>query len=178
MVAAWPDAAELAPFIDQQAEQAISDLTAVVGAMRAARARYGISPKEPLNVVVKTTGENAAANAELLSAQALQINTMGRASSFEVSATAEKPAQSSVAIAPGLEVYIVLEGLVDFEAERARLTKEREKKTGELEKLEKKLSNEGFLAKADPAIVEKSRTDAAELSLAITQIGQQLVDLA
>ena len=177
MVAAWPEAAELERFIDPQAEQAIDSLCTVVGALRAARARYGISPKKPLSVVVKTTGANAVANAELLAAQALQINTMARTSSFEVSATAEKPAQSSVAIAASLEVYIVLEGLVDFEAERIRLTKEREKKTSELERLEKKLSNEGFLAKADPAIVNKSRSDAADLAAAIEQIVQQLQDL-
>jgi valyl-tRNA synthetase len=178
MVAAWPDAGLLARHIDPRAERAIDDLCAVVGAVRAARARYGISPKEPLAVVVKTTGEDAAEDAGLLSAQASQVESMARTSSFTVSPDAEKPAQSSVTIAPSLEIYIVLEGLVDFEAERARLTKEREKKAVDLQKLEKKLSNEGFLAKADAAIVEKTKTDATELATAITQIDQQLTDLA
>jgi valyl-tRNA synthetase len=177
MVAAWPDPSALAPYIDPQAERAIDDLCAVVGALRAARARYGISPKEPLAVVVKAIGEHAAEDAELLTAQASQINAMARTARFEASPTAAKPAQSSVTIAPGLEIYIVLEGLVDFAAERARLTKERSKKADDLQKLEKKLSNEGFLSKADPAIVEKTTSDAAELALAIAQIDQQLTDL-
>lgn len=178
MVAAWPDATQLAPFIDPRAERAIDNLCAVVGAARAARARYGISPKTPLAIVVKTTGDDAQADAEQLAAQALQVEAMARTSSFEVSTIAEKPAQSSVTIAPSLEIYLVLEGLVDFEAEHARLTKEREKKAADLSKLEKKLSNEGFLAKADPTIVEKSRSDAAELTTAIAQIDQQLKDFA
>jgi valyl-tRNA synthetase len=152
----------------------------VVGAARAARARYGISPKEPLGVVVKATGADASAAqvvADALAGQASQVQAMARTARFEVSIDAEKPAQSAVTIAPSLEIYVVLEGLVDFEAERARLAKERAKKAAELEKLEKKLANEGFLAKADVAVVEKAKADAAELSGAIAQIDQQLVDL-
>jgi valyl-tRNA synthetase len=180
MVAAWPDAADLAEHVNEDAERAIDALCAVVGAVRAARARYGISPKEPLDVVVRTTGTDAAAAAsvaETLVAQASQIQAMARTACFEVSADAEKPAQSVVTIATPLEIYVVLEGLVDFDAERARLAKERGKKAADLEKLEKKLKNEGFLAKADVTVVEKARADAADLSVALAQIDQQLVDL-
>ena len=48
----------------------------------------------------------------------------------------------------------------------------------ELERLEKKLSNEGFLAKAAPEIVEKDRARATELSDAIVLLGSQLAELA
>jgi valyl-tRNA synthetase len=180
MVAAWPSAADLADYVNEEAERAIDALCAVVGAVRAARARYGISPKEPLDVVVRATGaDNAAAAsaAETLIAQASQVQAMARTARFDVSVDAAKPAQSVVTIAPPLEIYVVLEGLVDFDAERARLAKERGKKATDLEKLEKKLANEGFLAKADVTVVEKARADAADLTAAITQIDQQLADL-
>jgi valyl-tRNA synthetase len=180
IVAAWPNAADYAGHINEAAERATDALCAVVGAARAARARYGISPKEPLDVVVKATGADAPAAqavADALAGQASQIQAMARTARFEVSIDAEKPAQSAVTIAPSLEIYVVLEGLVDFEAERARLAKERAKKAAELEKLEKKLANEGFLAKADVAVVEKAKADATELSIALAQIDQQLADL-
>ncbi len=54
-------------------------------------------------------------------------------------------------------VYIPLGELVDLEAERARLKKELEKSEGEIKRLEGKLSNEGFIAKAPAAVVEGER---------------------
>jgi valyl-tRNA synthetase len=177
MVAAWPSAADLADHIDARAEEAVGALCSVVSAVRAARSRYNIPPREPLDVVVRTTGPDADALADLLAAQASQVASMSKTASLTVASDAAKPPQSSVAIAPPLEVYVVLEGLVDFDAERARLAKERQKKAGDLEKLEKKLGNEGFLSKAAPAVVEKARTDAADLKAAIDQIDQQLADL-
>ncbi|MDR0350566.1 MAG: valine--tRNA ligase, partial [Coriobacteriales bacterium] len=168
MVAAWPDAAELASHINEQAEAATDALCSIVGAVRAARARYGISPKEALDVTVRTNGPSADKLATLLQAQAPHIGTMAGCSGLHISPDATKPPQSAVAVTSDLEVYVVLEGLVDFAAERARLAKERERKATELEKLEKKLSNAGFLDKADPLIVEKARSDAAALSAAIS----------
>ncbi|HBT94649.1 MAG TPA: valine--tRNA ligase [Coriobacteriia bacterium] len=177
MVAEWPCGEDFADFIDERAECAVEQLCAVVGAVRATRARYGISPKHPLGVIVKTTGDDAATGSEMLFAQASQIESLARTASFTVSPSAEKPAHSSVTIASALEIYIVLEGLVDFDAERARLTKERDKKAVDLEKLNKKLNNEGFLAKADAAVIEKTREDAGELKISLEQLEQQLADL-
>ena len=51
-----------------------------------------------------------------------------------------------------------LEGLIDKEAEKQRLTKELEKVTKELAKSENKLSNENFVARAKPEVVEQERT--------------------
>jgi valyl-tRNA synthetase len=177
MVAAWPDAGDLASHIDVQAERAVEALCAVVGAVRGTRARYGLSPKEPLAVTVRTSGADAAALASLLVAQTAQVEAMARTARFTVSPDAVKPPQSSVTVASSLEVYVALEGLVDFEAERARLAKERQKRAAELGKLEQKLSNEGFLTRADPTVVEKVRLDAADLDAALALIDQQLADL-
>jgi len=77
-----------------------------------------------------------------------------------------------------MEIYIPLEGLVDFDAEKARLTREREKSGTELERLAKKLGNESFLAKAAPEIVEKDRARADELGDQLGLIDAQLAELA
>jgi valyl-tRNA synthetase len=90
--------------------------------------------------------------------------------------TAKKPAQSAVTVAAGLEIFVHLEGLVDFEAERARLQKDRDKTAKELAKFEKKLSNEGFLAKAATEIIEKDRAKAADLRAALDKLEAQLAE--
>ena len=68
--------------------------------------------------------------------------------------------------------------MVDFEAERGRLGKEQIRLTAELEAVSRKLSNEGFIAKAAPQVIEKSKQDAADLTAALEQIAQQLADLS
>ena len=173
IIASWPDAAELAHFIDADAERAITMVTETVSGIRSTRSRYGISPKTPLSVVVKA-GEH---DVELLEAQRQLLIDMANLDALEIASDAEKPAESSIALAAGLEVYIVLSGLVDFEAERSRLEKERAKLSADAAKFEKKLSNPGFLAKAAPEIVEKDRAKCAELTEMLARIDEQLAEI-
>ena len=173
IVAAWPDAASLARYVDADAERAIDLVCETVSAIRSTRARYGISPKTELSVVAKAGKGDVA----LLEAQRGLIEGMGNTSSLVIAADAEKPAESSVSLAPGLEVYIVLSGLVDFDAERDRLQKEQVKLAADAAKLDKKLSNPGFLAKAAPEIVEKDRARHAELVDKLARVEAQLAEL-
>lgn len=54
-------------------------------------------------------------------------------------------------------LYIPLVDMIDFAKERERLTKERENTLGEISRIEKKLSNEGFTAKAPAAVIDGER---------------------
>ena len=54
-------------------------------------------------------------------------------------------------------MFIPLREVIDFEKERARLTAEMEKNEAEIQRLEKKLSNEGFVSKAPAAVIEGER---------------------
>ena len=173
MVAAWPEPETLASWIDPEAERAVGMLCGVVGAVRSTRARYGISPKSELAVVVKADEADAA----LLEAQRGLIEGMGNTASLAIGAQVEKPAESSAVLGAGLEVYLVLSGLVDLDAERERLAKEQAKLAADAGKLEKKLSNPGFLAKAAPEIVEKDRAKHAELADKLARVEAQLAEL-
>ncbi len=173
MVAAWPKAEELAKYADEGAERSIALLQDVVVAVRGARARYQIPPKQRLDVVVKAPQ----AEAMLLSSEASLVRALAGVESFEVSADATKPEHAAASVAGPCEVYVVLEGLVDFDAERARLAKEREKVVTELDRLTKKLSNEGFLAKAAAEVIEKDRGKAADLTDTVATLDAQLAEL-
>ena len=73
----------------------------------------------------------------------------------------------------GCEVYCELSGLVDFKAERDRLVKEQEKLHEKRSaKVEKKLSNPGYLAKAKPEIIEKDKAKHAELEAKFDLLGK------
>ncbi len=174
MIAAWPDSSALSRFADEGAERSIALVQEVIVAIRATRARYKLPPRQALDVVVKAPQ----AEKMLLEGEADLVRSLAGVGTLTVDSDAEKPAHAATAVAANLEVYIPLEGLVDFEAEAERLAKERDKLAGELGKLQKKLSNEGFLAKAAPEIVEKDRAKAAELAEALAIVEAQLAELA
>lgn len=171
--APWPSASELARFIDSSAERAIVLVCETVSAIRSTRARYGLSPKTELDVVVKASAQDV----NLLEEQRLLIESLGNTQTLTIGEDVQKPAASAVVLCNGFEVYLVLAGVVDIDAERARLQKEQEKLAADQQKLTKKLSNEGFLAKAAPEIIQKDRDKHAELTEALTRIQDQLAEL-
>ena len=174
MMAKWPEPESLASLVDEESERAVSLLCDVVSAVRSTRARYGISPKQELPVVLRAGFENA----RVLEGLKSQIISMARASELSiVPSDAHKPAESACVVAHGCEVYCVLTGLIDFEAERARLTKERATLQKDEAKFAKKLSNPGFLAKAAPEIVEKDTAKLVELRDKLARVEEQLAEL-
>ena len=174
MMAKWPEPESLASLVDEESERAVSLLCDVVSAVRSTRARYGISPKQELPVVLRAGFENA----RVLEGLKSQIISMARASELSiVPSDAHKPAESVCVVAHGCEVYCVLTGLIDFDAERARLTKERATLQKDEAKFAKKLSNPGFLAKAAPEIVEKDTAKLAELRDKLARVEEQLAEL-
>ena len=170
----WPDADELSCYIDEEAERTITMVTDTVSAVQASRSRYGISPKQTMKVAVKCA---SAEEAQLIEAQRNLVVSMGNLESLLVGVDVEKPAESSVTLASGLEIFVILTGLVDFDAERARLKKELKGLEGDVAKFSKKLSNPGFLAKAAPEIIEKDRAKLADLSDKLERVKEQLAEI-
>ncbi len=172
--AEWPDAEAFAVYRDEASERAIELVCEVVGAIRSSRARYGISPKTALPVAVKAASHDV----ELLVAQSSLVCALANVEDLTVSADAVKPAEASVSLGSGIEVYTILSGHVDFSAEKARLEKEQGKVAKDVAKLEKKLSNPGFLAKAAPEIVAKDKAKLEELSDKLARLQSQIAELA
>ncbi|MBU4555284.1 MAG: valine--tRNA ligase [Actinobacteria bacterium] len=173
MIAAWPDPAELAGFVDDGAENSVAALREIVVAVRAVRARYQVPQRQRLEVIVKAAGSDAL----LVSNLGEQIASLAGVGMLMVDEAAVKPSHAAAAVAAGLEVYVLLEGLVDFDAERERVTQQIDKVRPDLDKLERKLGNEGFLAKAAPEIIEKDRARVSELRDTLDTLQVQLAEL-
>lgn len=174
MMAAWPDVSDLNKFRDEEAEKSIGLVCDTVGSVRSIRARYSISPKQALEVVVKPVDEKTK---DMISDQSELIKRLANISNLTVDEKAEKPKSSSVVVINKLQIFIVLEGLVDFDAERARL--EKELKTLEKDEVmfSKKLSNPGFLKNAAPEVVEKDKLKLANIQENISRLKSQISDL-
>ena len=81
------------------------------------------------------------------------------AESFEGIINADETVQI---ITDSASIFLPLSDIIDTEKERARLEGEQKKLIGEIERLEKKLSNEGFVAKAPAAVVDGERAKLAK----------------
>ena len=172
MMAAWPEPERFAGFVNDRAEHDFELAKSLVSAVRSTRARYRLSPRTELDVAVRTTGDDAA----VIEAQRGFICSVGRIDQLAVGAGIDKPLGSVSVALGGLEVFVALGGLVDLDAEKARLEKELAKAEKELAGVERTLGNPGFVAKAAPAVIDKKRAQQAELTSTIAQLKDQLVD--
>jgi len=172
MVAPWPT--ELSAWRNEDAEASVRVVQEVVTAVRGVRARYQVPPRTEVDVVAKASG----ADAMVIEGEAAHLRALAGVRSLAVDASATKPPHAAVAVAAGMELFVPLEGIVDFEHERARVSKELAAAQAELERLSRKLANEGFLAKASPEVIEKDRAKAAGLADAVGKLAGQLAELA
>ncbi|WP_338883554.1 valine--tRNA ligase [Xenorhabdus sp. TH1] len=138
-------------------ELALNDLEWIkeaIIAVRNIRAEMNIAPSKPLEVLLRDANHDAQRRvAENLNF----IQAMGRLSSVTVLAAGEEAPVSVTKLIDGAEVLIPMAGLINKDAELARLDKEIEKLDKEISGIEAKLANEGFVSRAPEAVVAKER---------------------
>ena len=116
--------------------------------------------------------------AAVFEAQRDFICSVGHIDQLALGAEQDKPANSVSVADAEFEAFIVLGDLVDFSAEAARVKKELTKAQKDLASVTRTLGNEGFVAKAAPAVVEKKRAQKAELEATIQQLEAQAEDFS
>jgi valyl-tRNA synthetase len=167
MIASWPEPDPRR--VDAEAEEAFAMVQEVVRAVRNLRVEAGVGEKDTVRIVLGGAPPALAAATDYVAA-------LARCSDVSLGG-ADQAGQSLAALVGGVDVYLPLAGLVDIEAERARLTKERDKAATELDVQTRKLGNEGFVAKAPPAVVEQVRARAAELIETVERLEERMAAL-
>ncbi|MEL7683542.1 valine--tRNA ligase [Citromicrobium bathyomarinum] len=154
MLAAWPDPqAE----VDADAVAAIDWVIALTTAVRGAKSELGIAPGAKLEAWLPAPSPLAT---RVVERSAAAIERLARLTPLHLGE--EAPAGPAMQVAAGEDAFIIpLEGHVDVEAEKARLTKAMEASQKEFGSLDKRLSNPSFVEKAKPEAVEKAKADAA-----------------
>src|SRR5699024_6121707 len=98
-------------------------------------------------------------------------------SDLTIATTVDVPEQSMTAVITGAEVYLPLEGLIDFDKEMERLEKELDKWNKEVALVQKKLSNKGFVDKAPEKVVEGERKKEKEYKEKRKMVEERLEEL-
>jgi valyl-tRNA synthetase len=157
MVAAWPTSPDT--WIDARTETQFGTFLAVVAAIREIRARQNVPPKTRLTAAVRAPAEIAA----LLEPMRSSIESMAAADLAALGPDASAPPSAATATAAGCDVFVDMAGLVDVDAEIARLLKENEKTEGFIAAKQAKLANESFVSRAPEAVITKERAQLSEL---------------
>ena len=163
IVAEWPKAREEFAF-DKQ-EEAVEKIKEMIVGIRNVRSTNNIHPSKKSELIIITPEYKEA----LEEAEEILLK-LGFADKIEVFENKEEIGASQSAelenaisvILSDIEVYIPLEGLIDLEEEKARLTAEVEKLEGEVARGEKMLSNPGFMSKAPEAKVNEEKEKLAK----------------
>jgi valyl-tRNA synthetase len=170
-IAAWPEFPSA--WADEAMEARLRRMQDLVGLVREIRNRYKVEPKTPLDVSVRCAPE-VAADFRLLGAFIGQLAGVGK---LECGPDVTKARQSATQVHADFELYVSLAGLIDREAEAARLTKLKAEKERSLQGAKAKLSNEGFIARAPAEVVQQVRDQVADLEAQLKIIEETLRDL-
>ncbi|MHC1718841.1 MAG: valine--tRNA ligase [Acidaminococcaceae bacterium] len=172
MVAAWPKSDE--NLFDAEAEAAMNAIMEAIKAIRNMRAEVNVAPGKKVPAILLVADELQQVVADNQS----YIKLMASVDELSIlPADGDKPENAMAAVTKGIEVYLPLKGLIDIEKETQRLNKELDGMTKEIGRIEGKLNNEGFLAKAPAEVVEKEKTKAQEIAVKMQAIQERLTYL-
>ncbi|WGM39053.1 valine--tRNA ligase [Caulobacter sp. NIBR1757] len=166
MTEPWPDYP--ADYIDATAEAEIGWVVALVSEVRSLRAEMNVPPGARVPLTLAGAGDEAAAR---LDRHRDLILSLGRLQSADLG---EAPAGSVPFVIGEATGSLAVADFIDLAAEKARLTKEIAGLDADIERVNRKLGNPDFLAKAKEEVIEENRTKLADAEAAKAKLGAAL----
>ncbi len=168
--ASWPKVR--ANWQDDPTEARVAAAQKIVSSLREVRARYGTPPSQRVTVLLKGS---AAAAATLTPCMHLITHMAGAQTVDFVEAATPKPKGAAATHIGELEAWVL--GVVDLDKERGKLQKEADKLRGQVEGLDRRLSNEGFVAKAPAEVVARERQNLETMRAQLVAVENSLREL-
>jgi valyl-tRNA synthetase len=126
----------------------------IIRAVRNIRAEVNVSMGKKIELLIKPANEQVL---EILQRNIEYIRRFSNTSKLEIDLQAVNPEKAMTAIVTGAELYFPLAGLIDIAQEIARLEKELITFHAEVDRIEKKLGNEGFVSKAPVKVIDEEK---------------------
>ncbi|MDG9671731.1 valine--tRNA ligase [Hahella sp. CR1] len=157
--------------IDPEAAASIEWLKGVILAVRNIRGEMDISPAKAINVILAQGDDSDRAR---LQANQSFLMKLAKLESIRWLAADEEAPMAATQLVGAMQVLVPMAGLIDKEAELARLGKEIDKLLKEQQRLQGKLGNESFISKAPEAVVAKEKEKLADAEAALAQLREQV----
>lgn len=157
--------------INEKVESQMNLIMAAIRNIRNVRAEMDVVPSRKARVLVmagEPTKSILMTNAEYLISLASASEVVALSSENEI------PEDAVAVVIEGGELFLPLDDLIDFAKELDRLEKEQKKLEGEVERVSKKLSNEGFVAKAPAKLIEEERGKQQKFEEMLASINERI----
>ncbi|MDP2929180.1 MAG: class I tRNA ligase family protein, partial [Candidatus Omnitrophota bacterium] len=171
MIQPWPHTQK--DMISSEPEISMKCIIGIITAIRNIRAAWNIEPKREMSALINTHEKR---DELFLNENIDMIKRLSRLSDLRVGSLA-KPKNSATSVIESLEVYVPLEGLIDFEKEKARLKKEEARLTVEIKSISARLKDKNFISKAPEEVVEKQKVRKTEVELQVKKLKGNLSSL-
>src|SRR3990167_5744570 len=173
MVQPWPHIQQ--NMISKDVENAMKRLIDVITSIRNIRAVWNIELKREINAIINIHEKK---DEKFLSDNSDFIKKLSKVAQLRIGAKIHNFfIKSAVSVVGRLELYIPLEGLIDFEKERMRLQKEEDRLNSEIKAIAGRLKDKDFVLKAPEDVVEKQRMRKTELELQMKKLRKNLKDI-
>ena len=154
--------------INADADAWMNELQSLVDATRNLRGEMNLSPAQKAPLFISASVEQH----DKLKAFAPYLKTLAKLSEVTVDAQLPENQGAPVQVVGNVEMMLKVE--IDVKAERERLSKEITRLQGEIAKANGKLNNQGFVAKAPPAVIEQEKKRVADFGETLTKLETQL----
>ncbi|WP_448546523.1 valine--tRNA ligase [Thalassotalea fusca] len=161
--------------IDTQAEADLEWVKQFIVAIRNIRGEMDIAPSKPLPVLLKNVNDE---DARRLADNEQFLSALAKLEQVTVLADDDEGPASATAVIGNMSLLIPMAGLIDKEAEIARLTKAIEKLEKDVQRTKGKLSNENFVSKAPEAVINKEKEKLAEAESTLAKMVEQKAQIA
>ena len=171
-VAAYPEVD--ASYQDDAAETEMEFLIELIKAVRNIRAEANAPMSTSIDLLIQVDSEKEAA---IIENNTDYLANFVHPKDLKVATEIEAPKLSKNAVVKGAQIFVPLEELVDLGEEIAKLNKDAEKLESEITRIDKKLGNAGFVAKAPAAVVDEQKSKRADYESQLEAVKARIADL-
>lgn len=150
-IAKWPEVRT--DLHNEKAMNEMNSLVSIIKSVRNIRAEVNTPMSKQVKLLIQADSETVSE----LDSNRSYIERFCNTSELVIASNVDAPEKAMSAVVTGVELFLPLEGLIDIEKERARLESELEKWNKEVERVQKKLANEGFVKKAPESVVAEEK---------------------
>lgn len=171
-VAKYPTAH--AEFENKAADQDMAFLIEVIKAVRNIRMEVNAPMSSKIDIMIQLDDEK---NKHILQDNAEYVENFLHPKELVVDTKIEAPTLAKTAVIPGAQIFVPLAELVDLDAEIERMNKEQKRLEDEVARANKKLSNQGFVAHAPEAVINKEKEKLADYESQLAAVKERIIEL-
>ncbi|MCL1827151.1 MAG: valine--tRNA ligase [Candidatus Cloacimonetes bacterium] len=153
--------------IDNQVLSTMAVLQETITVIRNLRKQINISPALNVDIHIKLANDT---QHQLFLEYDGYVKKLAKVGKITMGVDLEKPASSIVAVAGDIQIYLPLQGLIDIEAEKTKLEKQKDKLEAELKVIHGKLSNDNFINNAKPEVIAKEKEKEEEVATKLNTV--------